>query len=193
MPYLDILPPWLVQMPWVLNESEYDTLQRRMSGTTPERMIREFAEVVEMLTARRPFVLVLEDLHWSDEETIDLVAMLGQRRDVARFMLLGTYRLVEVIERQHLLQTVSQELFLHGYSLELPLHLSSDTEVECYLTTRFPTQKLPVEFVHWLHRRTEGNPLFLGHILDYVLAKGWFRLTHKLFFLSEVHLTSEIA
>lgn len=147
---------WLIQMPWVLNESEYDILQRRVSGTTPERMFREFTEVVEMLTARRPFVLVLEDLQWSDEETIDLVAMLGQRRDVAQFMLLGTYRPEEVIERQHPLQTVSQELFLHGYSLEFPLPLLRDTEVECYLTTRFPPREVASR-VRTLVASTDGE------------------------------------
>ena len=37
-----------------------------MSGVTQARMLRELAEALEVLTAIRPLVLVVEDLHWSD-------------------------------------------------------------------------------------------------------------------------------
>ena len=72
-----------------------------MQGATPERMLREFAEAVEALTAERPLVLVLEDLHWSDQATLALVAYLAQRRAPARLLLLGTYRPVDVIVHGH--------------------------------------------------------------------------------------------
>ena len=52
---------------------------------------------VEALTAERPLVLVLEDLHWSDQATLALVGYLARRRAPARLLLIGTYRPVEVI------------------------------------------------------------------------------------------------
>ena len=45
-----------------------------MLGATQERMLRELAEAVDVLTAEQPLVLVLEDLHWSDAATLDLLA-----------------------------------------------------------------------------------------------------------------------
>ena len=59
-------PSWLVQMPALLSPAERETLGRSMSGVTQARMLRELAEALEVLTAIRPLVLVLEDLHWSD-------------------------------------------------------------------------------------------------------------------------------
>jgi predicted ATPase len=58
-------------------------------------------------------VLVLEDLHWSDQATLALVAYLAQRRAPARLLLIGTYRPVEVIVHQHPLRALRTALRLH--------------------------------------------------------------------------------
>jgi DNA-binding winged helix-turn-helix (wHTH) protein len=77
-------PTWLVQMPWLLSPTEFDALQLQVAGETRERMLRELAEVLERLTAMQPLVLVLEDLHWSDYSTLDVLAMLARRREPQR-------------------------------------------------------------------------------------------------------------
>jgi predicted ATPase len=105
-------------------------------GITPARMLREFAEALEELTAEMPLVLVLEDLHWSDAATVALLAHLARRPEPAR--LLGTYRLGEVIMRTHPLQGVKQELQVHGQCAELPLDGLSAAAVAEYLALRFP-------------------------------------------------------
>jgi hypothetical protein len=51
---------------------------------TRARMMRELAEALAVLTADRPLVLVLEDLHWSDSSTVEFLAYLAQRREPAR-------------------------------------------------------------------------------------------------------------
>ena len=79
-------------MPWLLSPAEFLTLQPQVVGVTRERMLREMAEALEELTALQPLILVLEDLHWSDYSTLDLIAMLARRQEPARFLLLGTYR-----------------------------------------------------------------------------------------------------
>ena len=91
-------PTWLVQMPALLDTAELEALQRRTHGATRERMLRELAEALEVITPERPLVLVLEDLHWSDVSTLDLLSMLARRHEPARLLILGTYRPVEVID-----------------------------------------------------------------------------------------------
>ena len=81
-----------------------------MLGATRERMLRELAEALEALTAKQPLVLVLEDLHWSDSATLDLVGYLARRRVPARLLVLGTYRPVEVIVREHPLHALKLDL-----------------------------------------------------------------------------------
>ena len=63
-------PTWLEQMPAFLSPADLEGVQRRVQGATRERMLRELAEALEVVTAEQPLVLVLEDLHWSDHATL---------------------------------------------------------------------------------------------------------------------------
>jgi predicted ATPase len=95
-----------------------EALQQRAGNSTRERMVRELAEAVEALTAQRPLVLVLEDLHWCDGATLDWLACVARRRAAARLLVLGTYRRTGALVHAHPVRTVMQELQLHGQGVE---------------------------------------------------------------------------
>src|SRR5215467_273443 len=143
-------PTWLVQMLWLLTATDRQQLRDELQGVTRERMLREFAAVVDTLTAEIPLVLILEDLHWSDYATLDLLALLARRRTSARLLVLGTYRPVEAIVHHHPLRTVVQDLRRHGYATELPLALLNVEAVAAYLVARFPRQQFPSALALWL-------------------------------------------
>jgi predicted ATPase/DNA-binding winged helix-turn-helix (wHTH) protein len=164
-------PTWLVQMPWLLSAADLDRLQRSTLGATRERMLREIVRALEVLSAERPLVLVLEDLHWSDYATLDLLTMLARRQESARLLVLGTYRLEEVLGKEHPLATLTQELQIHGHSQELPLTLLTKAAVRTYLTARLPGAAITDELAQCIHQRTEGNPLFMVTMVDYVVAQ----------------------
>ena len=165
-------PTWLAQMPGLIGDAELETVHRRVQGATRERMLRELAEAVEALTVERTLVLTLEDLHWSDYSTLDLVSLLAQRRMPARLLLLGTYRPAEVIVSGHPLRGMKQELRVHEQCAELPLRiLDGYVEVGQYLAARFPRQQLPATLGRAMHRSTEGNPLFIVNVVDYWLSQ----------------------
>ncbi|MCI0673822.1 MAG: AAA family ATPase, partial [Myxococcaceae bacterium] len=129
-------PTWLAQMPALLSATALEAVQRRVVGATQKRMLRELAEAVEVLTVSRPLLLVLEDLHWSDYATLDLLTYLARWLGPSRLLILGTYRPVEALLRGHPLQTVKRELVLHGQAVELPLELLTAAEVARYLGLR---------------------------------------------------------
>ena len=181
-------PSWLLQMPSLLNATDLETLQRRGAGVTKERMLREMAEALEVLSAVQPLVLLLEDLHWSDVSTLDLLSRVAQRPGRARLLVIGTYRPAEVLGNEHPLLTIKQELQSHRYCQELRLELLSEAHVAEYLATRFSsevgtpdqgqsqTEAAPLqELARTIQRRTEGNPLFMVSVVDGLLARG--RLT----------------
>lgn len=165
-------PTWLQQMPWLAPSAEREVLQRAALGATRERMLREMVEVLEALTAETPLVLVIEDLHWSDYSTLDLISALAARREPARLLLLGTYRPVEVILGEHPLKSVKQELQAKRLCEELSLEYLSEEAVSQYLAARFPRNGFPAGLARLIHERTEGNPLFMANVADYLQAKG---------------------
>ncbi len=168
-------PTWLVQMPALFNDTELEALQRKTAGATRERMLRELAEALEVITAERPVILWLEDLHWSDVSTLDLLSMLARRQEPARLLVIGTYRPVEVLTHEHPLKAVKQELQLHNHCQELALDFLSEAAVGEYLAVRFSvgaTHASPLQsLAHGIHRRTDGNPLFMVNVVDHLLSQ----------------------
>jgi DNA-binding winged helix-turn-helix (wHTH) protein len=158
-------PTWLMQLPSLLEPDEIAALHMRTAGATRERMLREMADALEALAAERALVLVLEDLHWSDHSTLDLIAALARRREPARLLLVGTYRPADVIARAHPLGAVKQELAAQ----ELALELLAEAEVARYLTARFGDE-LARRFAPAIHQRTDGLPLFMVAVADELVA-----------------------
>ena len=77
-------PSWLAQLPGLLSPTELAQVQQRVQGTTRQRMLRELADALEVLTTDHPLVLVLEDLHWSDVSTLEFLAYLARRQEQTR-------------------------------------------------------------------------------------------------------------
>jgi predicted ATPase len=166
-------PTWLLQMPALLSTADLEALQRRTLGTTKACMLRELAEALEALTAERLLVWVLEDLHWGDAATVDLLAYVARRRQPARLVVIGTYRPADVRARRHPLRAIVHDLTLHGQGQELTLPLLTEAEIVRYLAARFAGRESPLNLVRLLHQRTDGNPLFLVTMVDYLERQGW--------------------
>lgn len=165
-------PMWLLQMPSLVSAADREGLSRGVFGATRERMLREMGEALEALTADRPLVLILEDLHWSDYSTLDLISYLARQRQAAQLMLIGTYRTAELIVSGHPLKAVKQELMAKQQCEELPLEYLSHAEVAQYLAVTFPVNRFPAELAGLIHERTEGNPLFMVNAVDYLVTEG---------------------
>jgi DNA-binding winged helix-turn-helix (wHTH) protein/tetratricopeptide (TPR) repeat protein len=159
-------PTWLAQMPSLIDPEDREALQREIFGATPERMLREMAEALEALTSEVPLVLVLEDLHWSDAATVDLLASLARRRDAAHLLVVGTSRDMNAAGYQHPLRTAMHELQMHRLCEEIQLRLLDEADIVTYLAARFPAHRFPDGLARLILERTEGNPLFLTDIVD---------------------------
>jgi DNA-binding winged helix-turn-helix (wHTH) protein/predicted ATPase len=164
-------PMWLLQMPALVSASDRELLRREVSGATRERMLREMAETMEVLTADVPLVLILEDLHWSDYSTLDLISYLARQRHAARLMLIGTYRPAELIASGHPLKAVKQELLAKQQCVELPLEYLSEEAVGGYLSVRFSGHRFPARLAQLVYQRTDGNPLFMVNAVDYLVSE----------------------
>jgi DNA-binding winged helix-turn-helix (wHTH) protein/tetratricopeptide (TPR) repeat protein len=164
-------PMWLLQLPSLVTPADREALGREALGATRERMLREMADALEALTRRAPLVLALEDLHWSDYSTLDLISYLARQRRSGRLMVIGTYRPAELIVSGHPLKTVKQELLAKQQCEELSLEYLSKEAVAQHLDVRFPAHAFPTELAALIHERTEGNPLFMVNTIDYLLTE----------------------
>ena len=162
-------PAWLPQLGTLFSPADREQPPPSFQGSTRERMLREMAEAFEAIAADALLVVVLEDLQWSDYSTLDLIAYLARRRNPARFVLVGTYRPVDVIVGEHPLKDVKRELQVHGDCDELPLRCLPEEVVVEYLAARFPSHQFPGKLTRMIHRRTEGNPLFMVNVVEHLI------------------------
>jgi DNA-binding CsgD family transcriptional regulator/tetratricopeptide (TPR) repeat protein len=110
--------------------------------------------------SRGPTVLVVEDAHWADEATLDVLRYLGRRVDALPAVLVVTYRDDEV-DRDHPLQRVLGGLA--GAAVHrLPLHRLSRSAVASLTGGTTATSAA-------LYRLTGGNPFFVS---EAVAARG---------------------
>ena len=164
-------PSWLVQMPGLVAPGQLAALQQRLIGQTRERMLREIEEALVMVTAATPLVLVIEDLHWSDLSTIDLLARVARSNESARLLIVGTYRSADALAASHPLHATVQELLLRGGCEEIRLAPLSRPSVTAYLHDRFG-DAVPVDVIDLIHDRTEGSPLFVAALIESWRAAG---------------------
>jgi DNA-binding winged helix-turn-helix (wHTH) protein/predicted ATPase len=164
-------PMWLMQMPSLVTSADRELFAREAGGATRERMLREISDVLDVLTRESALVLVLEDLHWSDLSTLDLISYVARRRLAARVMVVGTYRPAELIASRHPLKAVKQELVAGRLCEELPLEYLTEDAIGQHLAARFPGNRFPAELAALIHERTEGNPLFMVNTIDHLVAE----------------------
>ena len=160
-------PTWLLQMPSFRREADRADLQNEVFGATRERMLREFCDLVEVLSVDRPLVIVLEDLHWSDFATLDVLSLFARGSQKASVLILASYRPADTIAGGHPVRRMHQDLEIHGRCRELRLDRLSRGEVERHLALRFGNEELALTLSEPLFKRTQGQPLFVTSLLDY--------------------------
>jgi DNA-binding CsgD family transcriptional regulator len=105
-----------------------------------------------------PTLVVLEDLHWADEATLDVLRLLGRRIETVPALVLVTYRADE-LHATHPLRVALGEL-PPGAGHRLGLEPLTEASVAA-LATEAGAEVDPMA----LHRRTGGNPFFVTEVL----------------------------
>lgn len=168
-------PSWLVQLPGLVSPEVRSALRRQCAGAGRDRMLRELLVGLESITREHPLVLALEDLHWSDPSTLDLLASLGRGDAPARLLLVATCRPIDPAWADTRLASLVADLTLHRRAAEIRLARLERRSVEAFLRERLAGSALAEPVVAAIHRCTDGNPLFLANLADDLAARGLFR------------------
>jgi DNA-binding CsgD family transcriptional regulator/tetratricopeptide (TPR) repeat protein len=121
-------------------------------------MFEAVRSLLDELAEERPVVAVVEDLHWADRSTLDLLTWLARNLVDSRVLVVATYRSDEM-RRSHPLRPVLAELgrLPHVERIELqPLTIQEVAD----LLTAIHGRPVPPEIVSQVADRSEGNPFF---------------------------------
>ena len=164
-------PTWLMQFPSLVKAGQHAALQRETLGATRERMVREFCEMLEAIAADRLLILVLEDLHWADLATLDVISTFARRREPVRVLLLATQR-PAAGALNSALSRLRQDLSIHGLCQKIDLETFELAEVSEYLGREFEQAGFAPGLSSVIHRHSGGNALFVSALVRDLVANG---------------------
>lgn len=131
------------------------------------RLFEQVLGLLERLTEDQPVVLIVEDAHWADRSTRDLLSFLVRyQRGDGRLLIVVTYRADE-LHRAHPLRPLLAELGRVGWVTRLELGRLTRREVVEQAASILRREPSPVDMDR-IYARSEGNPLFVEALLSEV-------------------------
>ncbi|HEY9126334.1 MAG TPA: AAA family ATPase, partial [Acidobacteriaceae bacterium] len=135
-----------------------------------EKMPGDLCSALEELAAEKPLLLVIEDLHWADEATLQLISALARRRAQARLMIVATCRPRDMHADQPL-KALRQDLRMRRLCAEICMTPLPKQAICALLSRELKQEALPKGLGSFVHQRSEGNPLFVIAILEHLIAQ----------------------
>jgi len=130
----------------------------------------ELCEALEELARERLFILVLEDIQWAHQSTLELLSALARRGGSAKLLVIATYRPQHQSTKLYL-KSIKQDLVVRHLCTELALEPLSKQSVKSLLSRRLDQEQLPAELNDFIYQRSGGNPLFANALLDHMIAE----------------------
>ena len=157
----DILPP-LLQI-YDIEGSEGSSIDREAYRG---RLHQSLLTLVQAIASRGPLVVVLQDLHWADPSTVDILRQLAAE-PLSSTLTLYNYR--------------PEFAFHEGGIREIKLSDLSDRDTRELTESLLDADSVPNELVTFLDQRTGGNPFFMEEIVNSLLenhfltrsTEGW--------------------
>ena len=150
----------------------------RPSGV-PERepsIHEHYLAVLETITAEHLLVIVVEDLHWADRSSLDLLSFLVSDIGQRKILLIGTYRDDELVlsadSSEAPLTKILHEAETNGSGDQINLANLTEDDVDQYIATVFPGNVFEDDIGQWVYNRTEGNALFVVQTLKQMCEVG---------------------
>ncbi|HET7011789.1 MAG TPA: protein kinase [Anaerolineales bacterium] len=128
------------------------------------RLFDSLARAFQRMTAPNGLLIFLDDLHWADSGTLQLLHYLIRHLRHDRVLFLVAYREVE-LDRTHPLAEAIVEWNRERRAVRLPLGRLSEAETAAMLSTLFQSDTISPEFAAAIQRETEGNPFFIEEVV----------------------------
>jgi predicted ATPase len=131
----------------------------------PRRMHRELLQFCRQVSPVHPLIVVIDDFHWADVGSVDLLAFLATRLESIRVLMIICYRLVEMKVKSHPFLRLRSDLLGRGAGTEIRLAPLGRKHIEQYLAIEHQSADYPPDYAEILHAKSDGNPLFLRELL----------------------------
>jgi transcriptional regulator with XRE-family HTH domain/tetratricopeptide (TPR) repeat protein len=135
------------------------------------RLHRAATAFVRALAERQPVAVLLDDLHWADRASVDLLTYLARHLTTGRVLLLGTYRDAEV-GAAHPVRRLAHSLRREGRSRAIGVGRLARDDTARLITHHLDDDEVSAELADLVHRHCDGNPFFTVELLGSLVDRG---------------------
>ena len=136
------------------------------------RIHESFVSLLRDLASRAPLVVAVEDLHWADEASLELLPFIANRLRAERILFVATYR-SEALRNTPLLGRALAELDRGRVAERIALTALDLAGTGAVVRKALGLDRpAPAEFVEAIHARCEGNPFFIEEVLKALAERG---------------------
>ncbi|MDM8526588.1 tetratricopeptide repeat protein [Anaerolineales bacterium HSG24] len=185
-PFIDILQTYFTTVPPEFSNKETFELLRYFTPIVPEllrifpelptpptltpkqeqlRLMSNLTKFIKKATKKRPWLIVLENLHWADQNSLELLRYLSHHLPTMNLLIIGTYRDIELETGHPLLLTIRTLVNQHYYH-QITLPRLNEVSVQQMLGNLWHTD-IPQPIAQKIYQHTAGNPSYIKEI-----AKG---------------------
>jgi predicted ATPase len=169
-----------------------EALRRQTIGATKERMLREMGDLLEAAAGQTLLLGLMEDVQWADPSTLDLARHLINRIARQRMLVVMTLRPEELEAERPKQKAFVLDLRVHEHCQEVALGPLSQRQVADYLDARFSPHAFPPELAAQLRLRTDGHPLFVASLAQFLAERGEIRRADSRWVLERAPAAGEL-
>ena len=173
-----LAPLWLREVAQLVPELGIHLPPETMTGLPLDgeqarsRLFEGVARLLGRLAELHPVVLALDDLHWADEATLDLLGYLARTVAHQRILLIGTYRTEEAGPTLHRL---IRDLRRSDLVTQIHVRRLTREEVTTMIRCMAGMEKGAERFSQRIYERTAGNPFYIIEVIRSLFEQGVLR------------------
>lgn len=200
---IELAPDWLQAIPGVgdVAVATWRTLQwgkqeygNRGPGTDTNQRMVQYTHALQLAAEAIPLLLWIDDIHWADKATLELISFLADQARNSRIMLIATYRPTDILPGEagqpHPVRQLVDKLARYQQCQEITVPTFALADVKQFL--EMSRHQLPDEFVERIWQQSGGNPLFVREYVNLLHSRKLLKRRVGNFTLAQPTTTIEI-
>jgi predicted ATPase len=153
-----------------------------VTSINQQQVFQQYINVLEKLSEGSPLVLMLDDFHWADTSSVNLLFTAARQLQGRPILFIIAYRPDDAASSRggegHPILHIRNELERYSLAGEVEVTRLSIADIDRLLHTRYPDYQNNDEFEAWLATVSDGNALFVTQFLETLESDGHINRQH---------------
>jgi len=163
--------PFVATLMGMKLSGRYEERVKGIEGEALEKLIlKNVRELLTKATELRPLVIVIEDLHWADMSSIELMESLLRLAETQRILFVNVFRPGHKKTSDRIVETIKESLPV--YYVEIVLQPLNESMSEALINNMLNIRGLHLSIIDQIVERAGGNPFFIEEVVRSFIDEG---------------------